>query len=467
MKKILYISLALAAAVPALNSCRDADLDPTLAQDKDLESGINSADDLQTVLNSAYDRMSHYTYYGRDFIIFGEVRSDNTYANGNSNRFPNVNAFNMISTDAYASDTWTRMYKVVQSANTVIGKDESQLTGDKDLAKNVKGQAYAVRALAHFDLLRLFGQYDAKNHDMSALGIPYVTSTEIAFPSRASVQENYNSIIEDLDTAISLLDESINTSDLSDAHFFNVYGAEAIKARVALYFQQYETAKTAAKAVIDSKNYSVISASGFASTFKSDSTPNQIFSIANSASDNQGNNSLQSIYNGDAYGDIVPVAALPGIYDKNDVRKSIITDDKGEGSIDGELRNVGKYPSISGADDTPVIRYEEVVLTYAEALLKTGDASTALTYLNSIPANRDESAYSTATLDNILLERRKEFAFEGIRFWDLARTGQAVPVINSVGSTTGTIAFPSYKYAFPIPNSEIQVNSNIVQNEGY
>ena len=60
-------------------------------------------------------------------------------------------------------------------------------------------------------------------------------------------------------------------------------------------------------------------------------------------------------------------------------------------------------------------------LIYAEAMLWGGDAATALTYLNNIPAIRGLGAghYTAATLDNILLERQKEFYFEGLRYDDL------------------------------------------------
>ena len=100
--------------------------------------------------------------------------------------------------------------------------------------------------------------------------------------------------------------------------------------------------------------------------------------------------------------------------------------------------------------------------------------SNALSYLNNIPAIRGLGAdyYASATLENILEERRKEFAFEGLRFHDLSRMGMDMPVIDSFKQSnddlTGTPpAYGSYRYAYPIALSERNANPNMVQNYGY
>ena len=85
MKKVIYTLFST-----ALLATGCADLDPTLEQDKSLEGGINSVEDIRSVLNSAYNYMSLREYYGRDVIIFGEMRSDNAYSDANSNRFISV-----------------------------------------------------------------------------------------------------------------------------------------------------------------------------------------------------------------------------------------------------------------------------------------------------------------------------------------------------------------------------------------
>ena len=114
MKKVIYTLFSI-----ALLATGCTDLDPTLEQDKILGESIKSVEDVRSVLNSAYNRMSLREYYGRDVIIFGEVRSDNAYSDANSNRFVSVAKMDMTRTDAYASDTWTR---INQTIITKIGR---------------------------------------------------------------------------------------------------------------------------------------------------------------------------------------------------------------------------------------------------------------------------------------------------------------------------------------------------------
>ncbi len=115
-----------------------------------------------------------------------------------------------------------------------------------------------------------------------------------------------------------------------------------------------------------------------------------------------------------------------------------------------------------------MIRYEEVILNYAEALFRINAADpNALTQLNLIPTNRGAVAYTAINEDNILLERRRELCFEGFRFDDLARTGRNIPLVDPVRQTHGGPVYGSYNFAFPIPTNEINANSNMVQNIGY
>ena len=97
--------------------------------------------------------MTHATYYGRDLIIYNEVRSDNCFANGKSGRFVNPAAMNVSIADAYPTDTWSQIYAVIANANIIINAED--IEGDQDEIDHIKGQAYAIRALAHFDLLKL------------------------------------------------------------------------------------------------------------------------------------------------------------------------------------------------------------------------------------------------------------------------------------------------------------------------
>ena len=475
MKRIIYLAIALGMTSPLVNSCRESALEPALSQDKPLEGNVNNAEALKSLLSGIYSRMSDGSYYGRDVILYGEVRSDNAFSSGATHRFVELGQMKLIDNSIEPNSVWPQLNSIIVSTNIII--NANNVSGNKDEVAHYKGESYALRALAHFDLLKIFGQQDvAGEGGMSALGIPYVKEFgEVITPKRNTVQEVYDNIMADLDRAISLMPAS---KDSPTRHTITTNAVKALKARVALYFKQYDIAAKYAKEVIDSGEYNIASPEEFATTFNTDSTSNQIFSIDNNDTDNTGINSLARIYTSrkkHGFGDIEFLKDLYSIYEDSDVRKEFFT--ISEKATEEENRYRCKKmvdPSLVGSYDIPIIRYEEVILIYAEALLKQGNASTALTYLNQIAENRGETPYQVATMDNILLERRKEFAGEGFRFYDLVRTGRDIPVVDKTLQTYGggpnrdqAVPYGSYKLAFPFQLRELRANKFIKQNKGY
>lgn len=469
--KFKYLLIAV-LTVGLFASCSEEDLDPTLAQSKSIETSINTTNDLQAVLNGAYERMSSSAYYGRDIVVLGDIFSDNVYSNANSNRFVVEGQMNLNSESGIVETLWAQMYGVIASANIVINAEN--IDGDQAAIDHLKGQAYAIRALAHFDLVTFYGQQNVQGGSESSVGVPYVMTfrdNDNLFPARNTAGEVKQMAYDDLDMASNLMSASLNEG----AVFMTTYAADAIKARIAAYFGDWPTALTASKAVIDSGAFSVASEDQFLSTFALEGGVNTIFEISYSPIDNPGINGLANIYQDTNYGDVVVLPNLAAIYGDDDVRgvQDVAADgtvtDAGVIQVDaaGLFRNVGKYPSIAPYDDNvPVIRYEEMVLIYAEALLETGGAD-ALTWLNMIPSNRGAELYTEATKDNILLERRKELAFEGFRFHDLARTGKDIPTPDPVQQSHGGPMYGDYNFALPVPFAEVDANANIDQNFGY
>ncbi len=455
IKKILQLVLFLTV----LASCTKEDLEPSIEQQKNVEGGITSTDDLKAILDGAYNRMTYSDYYGRDFIIYGEVRTDNTYPNGTSGRFTSEGEFKLLPTYGDPTNAWEMVYKVIASSNIIINAPDN-LEGDKELAKHYKGQAYAMRALAHFDLLKLFGQQNAGG----TLGIPYVKEykTGNLFPSRNTVEEVKNFVIEDLKTAKSLMNVKFNDSAKQN---ITSYVPDALLSRVYLYFGMNTEAELAAKSIIDSGAFSIVDKNNFVTSFATESPVNAIFSLAYSPTDNTGNGSLGFIYRGKSYGDIQPLDNAINLFEAGDVR--------GKGGIIGEdpetqtLRNMGKYVSATGNDDICLIRYEEIVLNYAEALVKNGKTADALTQLNSITSQRGASPYTVANIDNVLLERRKELMFEGFRFDDLMRNKKNIEKVDNLQKFASTIPYGDPRLVFPIPQVEMDANSNMVQNKDY
>ena len=475
--KNIYKYLLIFASSALIVSCGESDLEPTLALDKDLDSGITSDADLGFVLNSAYDRMSVTGYYGRNSIIMGDVRTDNAYSNMNSGRFADSD----MDYSSNGAGPWSSIYRVIAITNIVINADASALTGDPAKIAHIQGQAHALRALAHFDLLQDYGQHFITGQGgADALGVPYVkTYKDPAYlePARATVASNIGDIAADLTTGISLMSDSYNTS----TSYMTKAGAYAILARAALYAGSvdpslYATADSAAKWVIANSGATPVGASGFVSSYVTDNASNSIFELAFSGTDSRGINGIAYILRGTSYGDVRILTGdganpdLLDIYDTDDVRggSDMI------GTAQGYPTMLGKFPTMNGEDNVTIFRIEEMHLIAAETSLRAGNAADALTYLNNIPAIRGLGAgyYASATMDNILLERRKEFAFEGLRFYDLSRMGMDMPLIDSFkqlnDDLTGTPpTYGSYRYAYPIALAERNANPNMVQNYGY
>ena len=440
-------------------ACGDADLDPTLSNNKDAPVGINNLEDLSGAANGMYDRMTVTNYYGRNMQIYGEVRSDNCFANGTSGRF--VPEAQMIVNPENSNGPWEAMYAVVASANFIIQQDLEKISGDIQQLKQIVGQAYIVRALAHFDLLRLYGQ----QHASGTLGVPYVKiyKGDESQPERNTVEENKKAIFEDIEEGLSLMSETYNPKS---KHFISTYAAYALKARVALYFKEWQTAKSAANFIVDSGKFEIADITSYNTSWKTKEAANSIFELAFSTTDNNGFNSLQFIYRGATYGDVEVLDDLKTIFDITDIRNSPAM--IGNETVAGKqrLRNLGKYPTSDFSDNIAIMRVEEVVLILAEAKFEL-DEPDALEILNRIPVKRMSAVYSVATKSNLLLERRKELCFEGFRFDDLARTGSDIPLVDQFRQTHGGPKYGNYKYAFPIPTVEMNANSNMVQNEEY
>ena len=475
--KNIYRYLLIFTASALVVSCGESDLEPTLALDKDLDSGINSATDLGFVLNSAYDRMSETAYYGRDQIIMGDVRTDNAYSNMNSGRFANSD----MDYSPNGAGPWSTVYRVIAITNIVINADTSNLTGSAAEITHIQGQAHALRALAHFDLLQDYGQHFIDGQGgANALGVPYVKTYKDPAnlePARGTVVSNIGDIAADLTSAIGMMDDSFNTS----SSYMSKAGAYAILARATLYAGSvdpslYATADSAAKWVIANSGASPVSASGFTSSYTTDNASNSLFELAFSGTDNRGINGIAYILRGTSYGDVRiltgtgPNPDLLDIYGVDDVRGAADM----IGTAQGYPTMLGKFPTMSGADNITLFRVEEMHLIAAETSLRAGNSADALSYLNNIPAIRGLGAgyYASATLENILEERRKEFAFEGLRFHDLSRMGMDMPQIDSFkqlnDDLTGTPpAYGSFRYAYPIAQSERSANPNMVQNYGY
>lgn len=491
MKKII-IPIFLASLI-TITSCKKT-LETQPKNSVDASIVITQAAGVEAVLNSAYNTMQLSTYYGRDFFIVPEVLSDNMrIVNTNSNRF--VGESN--NTNSSTINVWQYAYTVINKVNGAI-KYTDAATGFTDLRKKqVKGEAYFLRALAYFDLVKSYA-YNPRNvvTAQDRGGVPLVLNYvenfpgDVSFPARAATADVYTQIKSDLNTAIGLLDI---TQGVTRANKAAAYG---LLSRVNLYIGDWQAcienstlalsaglgtfvdAGTTATATAKSTAYKSIWYTG------TSVSPESLFELNYEVTENLGSDGLSSIYTrstfgasptigGAGYGDAAPQANLVAAYETNDIRRDILTPiTKGSESI---LWNQ-KYPGQKSAstDNIKLLRVSEMYLNRAEANVQLGTAASlvsALADLNKIRVRANLSPALTVTLSSVLNERRIELAYEGQRWFDLLRTGSAVnkssTTLPANATPTSTIPFTDYRLLAKIPQAEVQVNTNLKQNFNY
>lgn len=423
---------------------------------------VTSVGDLQALMYGALVEARDVTYYGRDMIIYGSVRSDLAYNTVASGRFRGPSQFSMLSTDAYARDTFTKIYQVIAQLNIIINSDFQDAARANEIM-NVKGQALVLRANAYFDLLKLYGQ----EHSGGTLGVPLVlaySGTGSEKPSRSTLVETHAQIAADFEAGVTSISNSGLASSSKD--LINIHAANGLAARYYLYKgttqadnASLQLAYDHASDVINNGSYTVIGADLYVNSFAQNKTSsNSIFEIEVGTQAKLGTTSIAYMYSDNGYGDI---NALPGFiasFSAVDVRADLINGN----NVDT------KYPLIDGSNSIKILRYEEVLLTRAEANLRLGiNAAEADSDVNAVVTNRDLPAYAGITLAETLEERKKELFFEGIRYFDMLRLGMDIPGWTPAGTLDNTYLYGNTKLAFAIPQRELDVNPNMQPNPGY
>ncbi|GGF37884.1 RagB/SusD family nutrient uptake outer membrane protein [Echinicola rosea] len=470
MKKLHLYMIIGALTVGSMSSCSESFLEIDPEQSVSTDKVVTDVNTLHTALNGVYSKLQDDGYYGRSVYVIPELMADNLYLSlRNTGRYLDYHNFIVREQDSYAEDLWNTSYEVVINATRAIqGGEALEVAGDQQTTTNqLIGEAYALRALGHFDLTRFFAQPYNFTNDASHLGVPVIASIgdDPISPARNTVKEDFDLIIADLNQAISLMSsESANGT-------FSVNAAKALLSRVYLYTGQYDLAAQNATEVIESGDYELLSADNYSTVWAPDYNSEIIFEIVNTLADNAGTNGLGHFFAEEGYADALATEELFALYADSDARKTAIVRKPKNGAEDDALF-VMKFPQGALQDDNvKVLRLAELYLIRAEAYAKTNQPSLALEDLNTIRQTRDPEAAPVAAsgdelLESILEERRKELAFEGHRLFDLNRNKMDVTI--DQGEEVIEASYPNDRFILPIPLAELNANPNIApQNDGY
>jgi len=452
MKKIILIFLI----VTLFGCAKKLDLKPesTLVIPttvKDFQNLLDNADELINV-TPALAQLSSDEYYIPDFSTWQSLSSEiqrTTYVWAKD-----------IFAGQVRSRSWLVPYSQVFYANSVldaIGKQGNELSTEM---KNIKGWALFVRAHAFFTLVCNYSPAYHVSTATTDLGIPLKLSANITeIVQRSNLQQTYDQIITDLLEATELLKTEI-TADKKNRP--SKVAAYALLARIFLNMRDYEKADLYSSNALNLystlTDYNTLEILDYG-TFTKNAEETIYFTHCS------GEYAETIFTQGDYYG---VDSSLIRLYDPSDLRLPIYFSKTELGNYNVKGINTDfAYPFTGLATD-------EIYLIKAECLARKGLTSQALSYLNSLVRNRMKAgtftpisaADSQDALDKILLERRKELIWRGLRWLDLKRLnkeGSNITLHRNLGDQKFTLEPNSPRYVFPIPDDEIGL-SGIQQN---
>lgn len=455
-----------------------------------------TATDADLAVMSVYSTIQAVNWHGKSWMIT-EIPSDNTTTGGNDPDFSPIDNFTINSDNPPNAEYWTEHFRLVTQANQVI-QYVPEIDMDADIRNSYVAEAKFLRAFSYLDLVRIYGDVPIIEE------VPTIES-DLAV-SRSSVSEVFDFIESDLLFAIKHLPEVRSSAGLGRA---SMDAAKSLLAKAYLTNKKYDECMELCREVIGDGRYRL--EENFANNWLrdvSDNNAESIFQIhyVGCGPGNTGN-ALQAFFapwgqgitqNSDGWGSQIPTSPTidnPGTtikdaYDPEDLRMyhTIMTPADHYPMLNPELGgytypasgasragiNIKKYVIGGGADvcfmSTPqnfhAIRYPDVLLMLAEAACaRNGGVSATPDVLDAFNAVRTRAGMPTEDvidLEMVFHERRLEFAFENQRWFDLLRKGDVRDHMLLHGKQ-----MQDFHKLFPIPASELAINTNLVQNPGY
>jgi starch-binding outer membrane protein, SusD/RagB family len=502
-------TIALFAAALTFSSCEEAiNVDPR--QSIELATALTTKERVNAAVTGAYSRLKSARVYGRDMIGFPEALADNGRFTNKSGRFANE-ARNIHGAHF---NNWQNYYYMINDINLILEAipQLNVVPAVTDAEKNAWiGQLKFLRGLAYFDLARVYAyipgaivtENDKGGIPLVLTGVNTIDDAALRLPARAPIADVYAQINKDLEDAEALLGNLSVSPALATKQ-----AAQALIARVALYNKDYTKAADYAQRVIASEGSRLMTTSNYVSGWRNKVNPESLFEVTYTVNaESIGvNESLQTSFTTlispgnrvqtGGFGDLVPtntlLADLGITVTGNGTNSAAITartsdvrnlmfelGTTGRGAPFVETTKfIGKngFPNL---DNTVVLRVSEMYLILAEARATVGspvlDEAASRSALITLKRNRytnyagstmeasDLLLSGSALRNEIMRQRRIEFAFEGHRFFDLKR--QSMNLTKAPHYTD--VQFTDYRMLPALPTREVDGNKNLANNTGY
>ncbi len=449
MKTEIMKNIHLLLLIFLLTGCEVLNLEPESKISDKL--AIVDASSLETALYGTYSKLQDNDYYGLTFQSVGYLPGDNVKWTGSYDFLSQFDVNNVRPDNSQLTGVFTGIYRTINCANQVIYATETLVDPilSRQTRQQYKGEAYFIRALAYFDLSRLWG-------GMQLVTRPTFSSLDNTNIERSTLTETRDLVLNDLNTADTLLSETTNRNRATRK---TVY---ALKARLFLYMEDWTNAELFASKLINDNNYELIAPYNafFANNVKN--TKESIFELAYSSTDQNAHSLWWQPPVNSGRREWAPTDELITLLNTPATggnRNSMIA----RTAPPGNLWYGNMFYRNPRVDPAFVLRLAEMYLIRAEARAQSGKISEGTNDLNSVRIRAGLGLVNASTSDELLLaierERRLEFAFEPHRWFDLVRTNRADDVLGATDTN---------KWLMPIPINEIQAsNGYLEQNPGY
>lgn len=490
MKTIVNILTASLICL-LVSSCKQEYFPPDQLSEEQVR---NTPELLSSLTIGVYSRLREPNYVRLRHFIQELPGDEVAWSKSSGDNVANAYNYNRLVNSSVSLQFWRQAYYGIFQANKVIEAIDDNAPQNQ---LQLKGENIFLRALMHYDLVRIFGRPYSQDPDKN-LGVPIKTSSDINdLPGRSTVKQTYEFIVNDLLKAADLMKE--NKSNI----FASKEVAWALLSRVYLYMEQNDKAIEYADKVINSNRYKLLTTTQLGKYYTTSPEANSetIFAIKNQASENQGKNGIGSFYTRDGWGEIFVSKSYRQLIYKNpnDERIKFIDPDyaldASGNKVPDATEEVGfKVKNRSGYSQyfnlkytlqdnvlllsSPVVlRLAEMYLIKAEAYAKLGKPAEAIQMVNVIRSRAgltgnqlytptDLKGYPSV-LDVVLAERNLELAFEGHRSFDLFRNNRDLDrsfTLSEGWSGPRSIPANSPLIVAYIPEVEIGLNSKLVQN---
>lgn len=415
-----------------------------------------------------------------DRITNGDVVSDNCYAGGDNPDNTALDQFTYNSLNGNIARDWSDYYSVIGAANNAIFQiaPSKSPTITVDIKNQILGQIKFMRAFEYFDLVRLWGALPLVINPIDASSSESLIKSSGGF--RSGVDTVYAAILSDLWAArASVLDPNVDPSKFTvskgavNALLAKVYATKspANWDSVAYYCDQ----------VIPNYSLLPIYANLFDINHKNNSE--SIWEIQYDGYSSSVGNWVPSQFVGAGWkkfetptNDLINAFKAAGDTVRMNASITIVN----YGWPDKYWTTPTSYPVMSkytdpnnGLNNMYMIRLADILLLRAEAYNAKSDLANAALMVNRVRTRVGLGATTAASQSDMALaidlERRLELAFEGQRWFDLLRTGRAKAVMNAEKDANGNILYnvKDYQLLYPVPQTQLDLNSLLTQNTGY